>query len=242
MKINIGPYKNWFGPYQLAELLCFWAKPEVDEYGYRSKPRWVHNFGEWLAHGSVEPEPTVGDILSFDRKRHNTLLYRFLLWLDGKKKRRVKVRIDRWDTWSMDHTLALVILPMLRQLKETKHGAPFVDDEDVPEHLRSTAAKPLTQEQKDTGHVDEYHEARWDSVLDAMIFSFESKLDDSWEEQFHTGEYDFQTKVIDENGTSELIRGPNHTATVDWEGRKAYEQRIQKGFMLFGKYYQALWD
>jgi hypothetical protein len=50
------------------------------------------------------------------------------------------VKIDRWDTWSMDSTLAQIVLPMLRQLQDTKHGAPFVDDDDVPEHLRSTAA------------------------------------------------------------------------------------------------------
>ena len=36
MKVKIGPYKNWFGPYQLAELLCFWAKETVvDEYGMK---------------------------------------------------------------------------------------------------------------------------------------------------------------------------------------------------------------
>ena len=38
MKAHIGPYKSWFGPYQLAELLCFWAKDVEDEYGMKSKP------------------------------------------------------------------------------------------------------------------------------------------------------------------------------------------------------------
>jgi hypothetical protein len=56
MRVKIGKYENWFGPYQLAETLCFWAKPVVDEYGMKSKPDYVHNFGEWLAHGSVEPD------------------------------------------------------------------------------------------------------------------------------------------------------------------------------------------
>jgi hypothetical protein len=50
------------------------------------------------------------------------------------------IKIDKWDTWSMDHTLSPIILPMLKQLKEVKHGAPNVEDEDVPEHLRSTSA------------------------------------------------------------------------------------------------------
>ena len=38
------------------------------------------------------------------------------------------VKIDYWDTWSMDHTLSYIIVPMLKQLKATKHGAPYVDD------------------------------------------------------------------------------------------------------------------
>ena len=56
MKVYIGRYKNWFGPYQLAEFLCFWAKNEKDEHGIERKPEWVHNFGEWLAHGKESPD------------------------------------------------------------------------------------------------------------------------------------------------------------------------------------------
>jgi hypothetical protein len=113
MKVYIGPYKSFFGPYQLAETLCFWAKPVEDEHGFKSKPQWVHNFGEWLAHGSVAPEPKVGEITTWDRNRHCTWLYDFLLWIDKKRKRTIKVHIDRWDTWSMDHTLAYSFCPCL---------------------------------------------------------------------------------------------------------------------------------
>jgi hypothetical protein len=67
------------------------------------------------------------------------------LWFD-RRTQTVKVRIDRWDTWSMDHTLAPIILPMLVQLKETKHGAPIVDDEDVPKQLH------MTKKEKDWDH------------------------------------------------------------------------------------------
>ena len=62
MKVRIGPYKNWFGPYQLAELLMFWVPKEKDEYGIEHTADRVHKFGEWLAHGKVLPEPEVGDI------------------------------------------------------------------------------------------------------------------------------------------------------------------------------------
>lgn len=239
MKVYIGPYKNWFGPYQLAEKICFWAKPEVDEYGMSSKPDWVHKFGEWLAHGSVEQEPNVGDIVLLGEDRPHTWLYKLLLWIDKRKKRKIKVRIDRYDTWSMDNTLAHIILPMLKQLKEDKHGAPHVDDEDVPEHLRSTAARELTEEEKSWHSPDEHHFARWDWVMDEMIFAFSCSLDDSWEEQFHSGESDFAFKKL-ENGMSELIQ--TGTRTYDFEGRKKFQARITNGFRLFGKYYQGLWD
>ena len=239
MKVKIGNYTSWWGPYQLAETLCFWAKPVEDEYGMKSKPEWVHNFGEWLAHGSVEPEPEVGEIRSWDRERHTTWLYKFLIWIESKKKRTIKVHIDRWDTWSMDHTLAHIVLPMLKQLKATKHGAPYVDLKDVPKELHG---KKLTKKQKDSGELDDKHFERWDWVLDEMIFAFETKVDDGrWEEQFETGTSDIQWKKL-ENGNSEMIRGPNDTKVYDWEGRKVYQERISNGFRLFGKYYENLWD
>ena len=239
MKIRIGPYTSWYGPYQLAETLCFWAKDVEDEYGFKHKPDWVHSFGEWLAHGSVEPEAEVGEIRSWDRDRPNTWLYNFLLWIESKKKRKIKVHIDRWDTWGMDHTLAYIVLPMLKQLKATKHGAPQVDIDDVPAHLKPTK-KALKAYEKD-GTTDAQFFDRWDWVLDEMIFAFDSKVNDGWEEQFETGESDLQWKTL-EGGMSEMVRGPNDTKVYDWEGRKKYEERIANGFRLFGKYYSNLWD
>ena len=68
---------------------------------------------------------------------------------DPDAKQKKEIRIDRQDTWNMAETLADIILPMLKQLKETKHGAPFVDDEDVPEELKSTSA-PTKENDWDT--------------------------------------------------------------------------------------------
>jgi hypothetical protein len=238
MKVKIGNYTNWFGPYQLAELLMFWVPKEKDEYGFEHTADRVHKFGEWLAHGSVEPEPTVGDIHKWGDRPH-TWLYKFLSWIHSKQERTIKVHIDRWDTWSMDNTLAHIILPMLKQLKETKHGGPYVDLKDVPKELHG---KKLTKKQKDNGEVDDKHFERWDWVLDEMIFAFETKVDDGrWEEQFETGESDLQWKKL-EDGNYQMIHGPEHTREYDWEGRKAYQERISNGFRLFGKYYENLWD
>jgi hypothetical protein len=238
MKVTIGNYTSWYGPYQLAETLMFWVPKEKDEFGFEHTADRVHRFGEWLAHGSVEPEAEVGEIRSWGRERPTTWLYKFLMWIHSKKEQKIEVRIDRWDTWSMDHTLAYIVLPMLKQLKETKHGAPYVDLKDVPKELHG---KKLTKKQKDNGEVDDKHFERWDWVLDEMIFAFENKVNDDWEEQFESGTSDLQWKKL-EDGNYEMVDGPNHTREYDWEGRKAYQERISNGFRLFGKYYESLWD
>ena len=237
MKVTIGNYKSFFGPYQLAEFVCFWAKPKPDEHGILNKPDWVHDFGEWLAYGNIAPDPKPGEITElFKNDRNMTLLYKFLLWIDGFKTRKIKVRIDAWDTWSMDHTLSYIILPMLKQLKDKKQGSPWVDDSDVPEQLQSSNAPPKENEYD----IDANHHLRWEYVLSEMIFAFENKLDDSWQDQFYQGTIDFNFKKLD-NGMSELVRGPNDTSVIDHDGLKKYQDRISNGFRLFGKYYESLW-
>lgn len=186
MKVYIGPYKNWFGPYQLAEWICFWARSR-DKSGFREKPQYVSDLGEWLAYGKVTPENKTGainlDALDNlmakikEREENETWLYKFMRWVDSKRERKIQVRIDKYDTWSMDHTLAHIIHPMLVQLQATKHGAPLVDDEDVPEELRSTSCAPKQNEYD----VDNNHFRRWDWVLSEMIFAFESHIDSNSE-------------------------------------------------------------
>ena len=77
-------------------------------------------------------------------------------------EREIQVRIHDYDTYSMDHTLSLIIVPMLKQLKATTHGAPNIALEDVPEEL----------------HGDEEFFERWDWVLDEMIYAFEMESDE----------------------------------------------------------------
>jgi hypothetical protein len=160
------------------------------------------------------------------------------------------VKIDRWDTWSMDHTLSMIALPMLIQLQESKNGAPNVDDDDVPENLRSTApgARDNCKEEWD---IDDNHFLRWDWVLTEMIHAHRSKVDDSWEEQYWTGEWGDTVWTKSEvqfpnpeTGVMESTYQMSHTGDrdCDWEGLRKAQDRIQNGFRLFGKYYQNLWD
>jgi len=157
------------------------------------------------------------------------------------------IKIDHYDTWSMDHTLSPIILPMLKQLKAAKHGSPFVDDEDVPDELKSTAAPPKENE----WDTDENHFRRWDWVMGEMIFAFECKTDDSWEDAFRSGEHDITWIPVDAAGNEvpkgehkyyQMGKGPKDTYQCDYDAMRVVEARIQNGFRLFGKYYQALWD
>jgi len=160
--------------------------------------------------------------------------------------RKINVKIHEYDTWSMDNTLAHIIHPMLVQLKETKHGSPKVDNEDVPAELRSTNAEPVENE----WDTDSLWFDRWDWVLDQMIWSFSQKLID-WEEQYHTGEIDFSFIPCDTQGNEcakedvklyRLDKGPNNTHVFNKEEYLKHSERMENGFRLFGKYYQALWD
>ena len=153
------------------------------------------------------------------------------------RKRKINVRIDRSDTWSMDNTLAHIILPMLKQLRDTKHGSPFVDDEDVPEYLRSTAAPP----KKNEWDTDENHFKRWDWVLNEMIYAFECEVDEKWDNQFHSGKTDM-VWVQENDSLYRMERGPNDTHVFDKEGHDKAWIRRNNSMRLFGKYYHNLWD
>lgn len=177
---------------------------------------------------------------------------------DDDMPREEHVVIHHYDTWNMDHTLALIILPMLKQLKATKHGAPNVDDEDVPDSLKSTSAPPKVNE----WDTDENHFKRWDYVLDEMIWSFQHEIDDDWEDQFFQDEepqYALKELKSVGIGPAQLLLFPNDMGETeeyelyqwvrgdsmgkfDKEAYGLYSKRIANGFKLFGKYYQALWD
>jgi hypothetical protein len=215
MKVKIGRYKSWIGPYQIADTVFFWhEKHPSDELSERWDYKLHDRFGDWLAN---------------DKNGDDSRITKFCQWLEGKRKRNIKVKIDYYDTWSMDHTLAHIIAPMLKQLNERKQGAPYVDDEDVPVHLRSTSAPPKENE----WDIDANHFARWDWVMEEMIWAFEIHNDDGAESKF----YD-HSEVVRSDKFDDWIS----KIKVDKEGLDAFQKRKQNAFRLFGKYYQSLWD
>jgi hypothetical protein len=219
MKVYINKYRDhWLSPYTICEKICWWREIDYDE-------PWVQRVNKVL-------DPVMGVWRDF---------------LDFVHPRIEYVKIDRWDTWSMDSTLTPIILPMLKQLKKDKHGAPYTEDADVPANLRSTtpAAKRAKKNDWDS---DGNHFKRWDWVMDEMIWAFEQLADDSWESQFHSGTSDIvwvPSKELDAKGkplTYEMKRGPKDTRKWDKKGYMKYNARIDNGLRLFGKYFRALWD
>lgn len=243
MKVYISKYRyHWFSPYTWFDYMFFWTdwskcarwklQQTLEDQG-REKTQWVDR-PDWCDRWADRLEPISHGIQWVLDRIHPKIDY---------------VKIDRWDTWSMDHTLALIVLPMLRQLQATKHGSPLVEDEDVPEGLglRSTEAPPKENE----WDTDENLHLRWEWVMNEMIFAFECKVDDSWEDAFRSGEHDILWVPVDKDKNEvpkgehkywQMRDGPNNTYKCDYEGMKKVEERIQNGFRLFGKYYQALWD
>jgi hypothetical protein len=146
-------------------------------------------------------------------------------YTDDGSPRQEDVMLDKWDSWNADHTIALIVAPLLQQLKRDKHGSGMVDDEDVPEELRSTSAPPV----EDVWELDANFHKRWDWVLDEMIWAMTEHINDEGDSKF----YDY-IEVDEEADLMEQV--------CDYEGLAAYEARKQRGFVLFGKYFQSLWS
>ena len=212
MKVNIGPYKDYYSIYYFTDKLKYVGVSE-------------------------DASGVIGDYID------KTFVGKFIRKFNDWNKRKIKVRIDNYDTWGMYNTLSVIIAPMLRQLKATKHGWPIVDDEDVPDELKTYDLKY----EDDEG--DTKFPAKWEYVLDEMIFTFETferatLYDEDWSEKYYSGEYDLRCEevVIDGETLYEMVQGPNHTMKCDMEGFKKEQARINNGCRLFGKYYQNLWD
>lgn len=153
--------------------------------------------------------------------------------VDAPEKQHIEVVVDNYDTWSADFTIATIALPLLRQLKATKQGAPNVDDEDVPKELRSTSA-PQKENEWDT---DDFWFMRWDYVIDEMIYAMnEISNNRNGEDAFYAKAEDFiESKDMSFKEYLDNIQ-------FDKEGYEKYYNRLQNGCRLFGKYFQCLWD
>ena len=135
----------------------------------------------------------------------------------SKARRMIRVKIDAWDTWSLNHTLALIIAPALRKFKKANNGVPgSLMDLSHHETMEWNSAAFKKAERKASDRADK----EWDRILDVMIWSFEEVAADNPSEPIIT-------KFKDKR---------------QWRRRSdAYHKRLDEGFALFGKWYGALW-
>ena len=203
------PKDNWLSPFKIIEKVVFWREIDYDE-----------------------------PIVEFWAK----VLTPFCNILYDVRKfinRDIKyIKIDPWDAWSLEHTLSPIILPILKELKRVKHGAPFVDDEDVPPNLRANRGVVITGNVDPALHkinddVDKKFFKRFDYVLDEMIWTFEQLSMDDHEGKFY--DHTESRKIKDLNKSVRKIK-------VDRVGLRKHNERLDNGLRLFGKYYRALWD
>jgi hypothetical protein len=243
MKVWIGGYRNHWNT-QSAEQ--WWYKARYDKY-------------DW----EVPKKERDGLDRAFEKTMEiwQVLVCRPVNWIKNKIPRIEYIKIDKYDTWSMDATITPIILPLLKQLKATQHGAPCTDDADVPEHLRSTSA-PAKENEYDT---DTNHFLRWDWIMDEMVWTFEQLNDEDNDDQFYTGESHVMFQAIDNENNPigephelgdksedldendsvlgyQMVNGPRHTRVLDIDAMTAHHKRIANGLRLFGVYFRALWD
>lgn len=123
----------------------------------------------------------------------------------------VVVQLAPQDTWSVDVTLAHVIVPLLKQLKETTHSYGNVEDEDVPESLRLG---------NDEHNWPVNSKERWFWLLDELIWAFSAHLDWGSEEslgQDKNGVFDINIyRAFNERkGKAFLLFGKYYTSLWD---------------------------
>lgn len=93
--------------------------------------------------------------------------------------RKIKIRIDSFDTWNADHTLALIIHPVLVQLRKQKSGIPGY----------------LCRNKDGTEIPNDVLEKRWDDILDKMIYAFQQIKDGYPDDTSHSNNtYKFDKK------------------------------------------------
>jgi hypothetical protein len=133
------------------------------------------------------------------------------------KKKKKHSQLDK-DTWNLDWTIANFALPRLIRFKKLTNGYP-----------------------------PELTEKEWGKILDKMIWSMTQIANDTEKPDFpkclSIKKSDWRT---DENGNRFLphkIKTPKEEKA--WKKykkeRDAFENKINEGITLFGKYFRGLW-
>lgn len=208
------PRNHWISPYKILEKIFFWREIDYNEPVIK---KWSDRL--------VPISESIQKILDVI---HPEVKY---------------VKIDHWDTWSMDYTLALMILPMLKQLRDTKQGSPG----NLPEFQQTSNSAQYSFDFYEEGDNEAWEKGhqRWTGMLNEMIWAFEQIVDDNWEEQYwkvHPElDWDDMSEPFKEGETTRPVKW-KVKGECDWEGMAKHRQRIRDALKMFGEYYEDLWD
>jgi hypothetical protein len=170
----------------------------------------------------------------------------------GHGNRRIDIQIDPFDTWSLDHTIASIILPALIQLKNTKHGVPGGFTDRVGGDFDNNLVFDFIKED-DTEVFNQLCDS-WDDVLDKMIWSFlQLSIEDDYDSQYHHGKMEIAWEKLPDELHTDPVTGAKEPLYqmvdknpeehwYDQIGSQEHEKRIQEGLDLFGKHFRDLWD
>jgi hypothetical protein len=160
---------------------------------------------------------------------------------DDEGERLVVCDIHAYDTWNMDSTLAIIILPMLKQFRKQLQGAPGT----LLPFSQTSNTEQICFDfyvEGDEAAWEEGHR-QWEDIVDQMIWSFEQLQPGvHWEDQYYSGDLDTYFEKEENSHFSIMKKGPKHTFKADMKGLRAHQERINKGLEYFGRYYQSLWE
>ena len=138
------------------------------------------------------------------------------------------------ETWSLYANIAKYTVPRLKYLRDNKIGVP---SEFGPTHGRVLSPSPAQKAADDKAWKE--GEAKWDAVLNEILFALEWCVDEDWEREGIVLNKDDQLPADPAKMQAWLT---NTHKNYDWAKLKVVEERVQKGLDLFAKYFRNLWD
>ena len=224
MRVDIGPYTNWIGPYQIADWLqkvgvsedkCYEIGSALNKTKLKDICQWIHSFKE--------------------------------------RKIKVKIHdYDSWSVDSTLSVIIYPLLKQLRDtmhgsgfvdMEDVPENLRYIDHSDDM-HWQQTRFD-FYDEATDMIECDIH--TRWKWVIDEMIWAFEQLQPDcDWEEQYWITrpqlDWSNKSEFTDEEKKVGRRLKWKVKGVCDWDGRQKHQDRINNGLRLFGKYYQSLWD
>lgn len=231
MKVFLGRYPKHLSTLDIAKKIIFWEKKNIITdntpltnklndlltygFNYNNYKKYVdldESFDNFMI--SIQ----TGVMIKNSDEEYYSLLKKFFNWYNSKIDRIEFVKIDNYDVYNLDYTLAKIILPSLKKIKEDKwFGTILVDNEDLPKNLQVTENQIIDWNNgtasKETETKISFHKTY---IVDRMISAFENILNEN--DRPSTGNF-----------------------KKDIEIDKFYDEEIAIGLKLFGKYYRALW-